>query len=273
MGFITGRLPGFEGVAAGNTATLRVPLGPTYHQIFIPYAGVTLAQLENITVSINGVEFMRFRSGAELDVYNQYLGKAAAAGILTIDFEREVRTKQLREMTAVGTVGAAQDGGVIPTTLTVSVDIAAAAAAPALANPHARMSAPSGLGVVRKFRTFTLDMNITGENEVSNIPRSNLISRMFFDEAAVTAIERLRVDVNQNEIFDRTRALNELVQTDLSEGDRVPQADLFVLDFLESRDGDNALNAIGAQDFRLKATVTAGGAVPTSVEYIGNLEG
>jgi hypothetical protein len=273
MAFVTRRLPGFEGVAAGNTATLRVPLGPTYHQIYIPYSGATLAQLTNITVSINGIEFMRFRSGVELDRYNQYCGKAAASGVLTIDFEREVRTKALRELTAVGTVGAAEDGGVIPTTLTVSVDIAAAATAPALPNPHARTSAPRGLGALRKFRTFSLDASITGENEFANIPRNNLISRIFMDEAAVTAITRLKVDVNQNEIFDRSDALNALIQADLSEGDRVPQPDLYVVDFIESRDGDNALNAIGAQDFRLKATVTAGGAVPTSVEYLGNLEG
>lgn len=272
MSYVSKRLPGFEGVAAGNTATLRIPLGPTYHQILIDYSGVTLAQLTDIKASINGVTFQDFRSGEELDIYNQYDGKAAANGILVLDFERAaLRTKPLREITAIGTNGGVE-GGVIPSTFTLEISIDIAAAAPALA-ARARMSAPRPLDLVKKVRRFSLDANIVGENEFANIPRQELISRIFFDESNVTSIDRLKVELNQFEIFDRTRAENELYQTDLSEGVRVPQANYFVYDLLEARFGDTMLNAAGSQDFRLKPTVTGAGAVPTTVEYLGRVDG
>jgi hypothetical protein len=273
LSYITKTLPGFEGVAAGNTATLRVPLGPTYHQIVIPYTGVTLAQLQNITVAINGIEFIAFRSGTELDLYNQYNGMVAAGGLLILDFERtNLRTKPLRELTAIGTAGGVE-GGLVPSTITVSIDIDAGAVAPALTQPIARMSQPRPLGPVKKIRRFSLDANIVGENEFPNIPRGDLIQKIYFDETAVTAIDRLRVELNQFEIFNRTRAQNVRFQQVLSEDVIVPQANLFVLDFMEARFGDTMLNAQGSQDFRLKPTVAAAGAIPTTVEYLGPVEG
>ena len=40
----TRKLPSFEGVVAGQTATLRCPIGHTYHQMLVTYFCATWAQ-------------------------------------------------------------------------------------------------------------------------------------------------------------------------------------------------------------------------------------
>ncbi|MCA1809383.1 MAG: major capsid protein P2, partial [Lentisphaerae bacterium] len=70
------RMPSFEGVSAGSTATLRCPIGLSYDRLIIEYAGMTLAQMGEIRVVGNGKPFMRFDSGTRLDQLNQFNGRA-----------------------------------------------------------------------------------------------------------------------------------------------------------------------------------------------------
>ena len=119
-------MPSFEGVAANQTATLRLPIGFTFHQLYISYGGTfTLAQMTEIRVVANGQTIMRLDSGAVLDDYNTYEGRAAASGILCIDFDRyNLRTRAGEEFTALGT-GFPQDPTPL-TTLSVEIDIGGA---------------------------------------------------------------------------------------------------------------------------------------------------
>ncbi len=105
MPLLTRKMPSWEGVAAGQTATVRLPIGNTYHKLLVPYSGVTLAQMDEIRVIANGKTIQRLIGGDVLDSMNQFDGRNAAGGILTIDFERfGLRTRAGSEFTVIGTV-------------------------------------------------------------------------------------------------------------------------------------------------------------------------
>jgi hypothetical protein len=124
-------MPSADGVAAGQTASFRLPIGRTYHTLLLTYAGVTLAQMNELRVVANGKVIQRVTGGAFADSRNLFIKRAAANGVLAIDFDRPgMRLKDGEEYTALGT-GVADDPQAV-TTLTLEIDIDAAAAAPVL---------------------------------------------------------------------------------------------------------------------------------------------
>jgi hypothetical protein len=59
MPLLTKKMPSFEGVGAGQTATVRLPVGLRFHKLIVPYSGVTLAQMTEMRVIANGKVFQR----------------------------------------------------------------------------------------------------------------------------------------------------------------------------------------------------------------------
>src|SRR5690606_22485953 len=146
------RMPPFEGVAAGNTALIKLPIGRRFHALFLTYAGVTLAQMTEIRVMANGKVFQRF-SATERDKMNQFIGLDAAAGILRIPFDRhKLKNREQEELTAINT-GVPDAQGNSINSLTVEIDIAASATAPVL-SMNATQSEPvaGGPGVMLNIR-------------------------------------------------------------------------------------------------------------------------
>ena len=139
---LTKKLPSLANVGAGQSATLNCPVGLSYDRIEIEYAGVTLAQMKNIEVVINGKPVMTFKDGARVESLNDYYGRPKTAGFLTLHFARpEMKTLEQQRLTSVGTVDVA--------TLAVNIDIDAAAAAPVI-KAHAVQSEPAPLGAFIK---------------------------------------------------------------------------------------------------------------------------
>lgn len=260
------QMPSFEGVAAGATATLRLPVGLSYEQLLISYAGATLAQLTDIRLVANGKTMMRFAGGSRLDVLNKFDGRGAAAGVLTLDFTRYgLRTRQAEELTVLGTgIAPSQDFPVSLSTLALEIDIAAAAVGPVL-SARAMQSAPRPLGLVKQVREYTYNAPAAGEYEISDIPKGPLFNRVFFHSANITA---LRVERDNYTVFERTKAENDLVQAD---GVRVPQAGVFVFDPTETGLGAESLETLGVHDLRFVLTMSAAGAVPVTVEALAPL--
>src|SRR5690606_2956761 len=162
--------------AAGATATLRLPIGLSYEQLLINYSGVTLAQITGIRVVGNGKPFMRFTSGTRLDMINRFHGRAAAAGTLLVDFTRfGLRTRQGEEVTALGTGVPSKAGSTELSTLAVEIDIAAAAASPAL-SCRAVQSQAQPLGLIKHVREFGYQPAAAGEFEISDIPKGHLFN-------------------------------------------------------------------------------------------------
>lgn len=259
------RMPSFEGVSAGATATLRCPLGLSYDQLFIDYAGVTLAQITGIRVIGNGKPFMRFDSGTRLDQVNQFHGRAAADGTLAIDFTRfGLRTRAATELTTLGTGVRPQNGAVELSTLQVEVDIAGAATAPVL-SARAQQSPPQPLGYIRHTRVFNYNPTAAGEFEISDLPTGHLFNSVHFASAD---IDSLRVERDRFIVFERTAGQNELI---LADGVRVPQSGYFHYDPTEEGNGGEMLETRGVQDLRFVLDMSDSGSVPVIVESVAPL--
>jgi len=263
---VTRRMPSWEGVVAGQTATLRMPIGLTYHQLWNEFTGVTLAQMDEIRIVANGQTIQQWDSGTELDRINQYQGRSAAAGILAIDFDRFGLNELVeREFTALGTGHPADPTPV--TTLQVEVDINAAAAASTMAS-RAVQSIPQPLGLIKKVRRFVYSPTGAIDFEISDLPKGDVINQLFFQFSA-NDLNRLRVERDTFIVFDREDQLNERIQAD---GVRVPQASQFVYDPTEDGVGTEGLITAGVNDLRFVATMTGAATLTLQCVYIGGID-
>jgi hypothetical protein len=268
---ITKKMPTFEGVGAGQTATVRLPVGMRYHKLLIPYSGVTLAQINEIRVIANGKVFQRLIGGAVLDSINQYDGRNAAAGILTVDFERYgLITRAGRELTVIDTTVNDKKPEQRITTLSVEVDIDGEAVSPVLGAPTAAQSAYAvgSNPLLKHVRVFGYDPAGSGEFQISDLPKFGAINRIFFKSSAV--INEIKLERETYVVFERSKAVNESIQAN---GVRVPQAGYYVLDFTEEGNGQDWLEVQGVQDLRLKLDMAGAGHIDVIVEYINPLNG
>lgn len=271
-------MPPFEGVAASSTATCRLPIGLTYHQVYVRLGNVAagpgpeIGDITEIRVVANGENIQRIVGGDILDAYNQFDGRAAfpaagTAGFITIDFDRYgLRTRAGEEFTALGT-GIPNDPNPV-TTLSLEIDIGAGATNPTL-SAVARQSVPQPLGLIKKVRTFYESIGGAGDLEISTLPKGDVINRIFFGETGAGDTTNLRIERDNFTVFQRSSVLNSLIQSD---GVRVPQSDYYVYDPTETGDGAEGLVTQGVNDLRF--ILTADGAIDYTigVEYIGTVD-
>lgn len=285
---VTVKAPSFDVVAANSTSTLRCPIGRTYEKSLVSYVGTTfdLSHMTEIRIVGNGKVIDRFAparglsGGQILDEMNQYEGRAAANGVLAIDYGRYgLRTRVAEEATGLGTgvkpVAKGQPGydeyikaggtGVELSTLAIEVDLGAVSA-DAKMTVKSHQSDPKPLGMIKKVRRFGYTPGGSGDYEISDIPKGDLINKIYFHN---NQINSLRVQPDNDERFNRTKAENELIQID---GDRVPQAGMFVFDTSEEGYGSEGLVTKGVQDLRFVLDMAAAGSVPVDVEYIGPMD-
>lgn len=268
MEMISVTLPDPTPQQGGATAVLNLPVGLTYHSIDVAYSGVTLAQMESIVLKVDGQIVKQYGSGEDVDAMNQFDGKAAAAGILTIDFERVgLMTPENRVRSVLGTHYKTADGKGARAikTAQLEIKIASGVVAPVL-SATAEQSPPREMDVMCRLLEFTYDL-ASGENHIANLPFGNLqnayINRIFIETANTT---KMVMRKNQRTIFERTKAHNELKQTD---GKRTPQTGLVVIDTTEQGFGGNLINTLDAQDLRLLLTASGAETATVRVEYHG----
>jgi len=280
---ITQRLPATTGVASGGTAVTVLPIGLSYEALAIACTGsITPALMTNIQLVANGKPIQEFRSGTELDTYNQYNKRTAAAtnSILFMDLNRRLlMTPQAREYTKLGTGmpvdnRVALDGGrgnpnynPFPVqTLTLQMDLGAFTAGTISVSGFQSQPAPTGY--IRKVRRFNYGPTST-TFEIADLPKGDLINAIYVNYGVkVTSLKLLRDNFT---VFERTRVLNNVFQTDALI--RSPQSGLVVLDTTEEGNGGEVIVTAGVNDLRLVLTFSA---TPTmcnlSVDYIGNLD-
>jgi hypothetical protein len=263
----TRKMPSFEGVAAGQTATLRLPIGRTYEQLLISYGGATLAQLDELRIIANGEVIHRITEFTKLDSINKFNGRAAAAGVIVFDFNRyNLKTRAGVEFTGLGT-GVLDDPRKI-TTLSMEIDIDAAASSPTL-SVKAVQSPPRLAGFIKKTKQYIYTAGASGEFEISDLPKGDTINKIFIGNQAVIAISKIVIERDNFIEFERSDAENRAIQTD---GVRVPQAGFVVYDPTEAGNGSESLQTAGVQDFRIRLTLGSAGQVPVTVETIGVAE-
>lgn len=273
-------MPSFEGVAAGQTATLRLPIGLTYHELMIFYsltnASPTPAKMfGEIRILANGVTIQRWADIADLSAYNAFDNFAAPTGsgkYLSLPFDRRsLKTRPAEELTAMGSGPPTlrnSDGRPDPTplqTLTCEVDLVSGVAGPKL-SAKARQSQPAFVGPIKKIRQFVYPL-INGDVEISDLPRGDLINRIIFEAGTIT---RIRLEIDNYTIFDRDVAENTKVQQ--ASIYRTPQTGYYFLDPSELGYGSEGIPTAGVGDLRLIVTSSAADAgARIYVEYIGPL--
>lgn len=279
---ITRTMPPVEGVALSNTATLRLPIGLTYHKVFLEIGNVvagpgpTLAEIDAIRVTVNGRRLINYVTGGgqsgglQIDQMNTFDGMAAvlAAGNLafvTIDFDRfNMRTRAAEEITALGT-GFPNDPTPI-TTATVEIDIGAAALTPTI-RAWALQSTPQPLGVMKKVLAFNFAPAGAGDFEINDLPKGDLINRIFFRHSA-NLINNVRVERDNFIVFDRPALLN---TTEQGNGIRTPSALLYVFDPTEAGNGAEGLVTESVNDLRFILDLSGAMSLLATVEYIGGI--
>ena len=280
----TKRLNSIEGLSYNNTATLRMPKGLTYHQILLSGGGdldVT-KNIDEIRLILNGKPVSTWR-GDELVAMTRFDKRLdpATDNSIVIDFERfGMLTRQARVLTALGT-GLGFDAAKNPfpiDTAFLEIDLVTTAANetnPVL-SAKARQSPASITGMIKKVRRFSYTAGGVGEFEISDLPKGDLVNRIFFETANAKS---LTVERDNYVLFERTATENERFQKD---GVRLPQSGFFVFDTTEegyagenlatrypSPDGTRLGERVS--DLRFKLDMSAGETFDVIVEYIGPL--
>ncbi len=265
------RMPAPEGVAAGQTATFKLPIGRRFHELQLSYAGITIAQMNEMRLFANGKVIHRY-TATERDTINKFDGRAAAAGILIIPFDRyNLKTLAGEEETALNT-GSVDASGLGITSLYFEIDLDAAAAAPVLTMNATQSDAMTGgAGTVLHIQRHVRNVSGAGEYDISDLPRglatSIALNRIHFTPSA-NAISKMQIDRNQYVIFERLDALNRVIQTD---GVRTPQAGTYTIDRTERAIGGDPVDLLGVSDFRYKLTTDGAMDLIIHSEYLGRL--
>lgn len=270
---LTRKAPGWDGaIVGGNTVTLRLPIGLTFHQIFTEYsfadagaAPLALADaIAEIRVVMNGKPQWNIQAG-DLDTHNRFESRGPANGIFTIDFDRyNLRTRPATEYTQVGT-GSSQDTTPL-TTFTLEMDLKAAVASGSLATTL-RQSDSAILGLFKKVRRFVHVFTGAGQFQIADYPKGDLINAIYWIPSA-NNLTAVRLERDNFIMFDRDETLNDRIQSD---GVRTPQQGLFVLDTTEDGDGTDQIVTQGVNDLRFFMTVDGAMSLTSYIEYIGAL--
>ena len=278
---ISVKVPNSNGVTPGQTAVWDLPIGRRYHSLQLEYSGVTLAQMSEIRIVANGEVIQRY-SAAERDSINQYDGRAAAAGILVLPFDRFALYQQKgEEATAIQTGSADPKSGVAITNFKLEIDLVSAVYTPSIkitAEQSDNDPKNPGPGLILRVMKYAYAFGAAGENEISDLPKGTegpkflMVNRAIFKAANIT---NLKLERSNFVIFDRSKALNERRQVD---GVRAPQAGYVVFDPTEEGYDFEpvalvAPNGQPYQDFRYKLQMSGGETVTALIEYLGTLQG
>lgn len=268
------KMPAAQGVAAGQTATFKLPIKSRYHMLYLVYSGVTLAQMTEIRVIANSKPFQRF-TAEDLDKMNQQKGLAAASGILVLMLDRfNLKTRAMEEDTAVNTGSVDPNTGKVITEFNIEIDIAGAASGPALSLfADISQQLPGGPGTLLYINKFTRAASGAGELDVADMPyggiTTQLLNAVYIKKASGAGdITGVKIDRDLYNIFDRSVALNTLIR---GLNKRVVVADWFTYDRTERGYGLDPVDLKGVRDFRYKVTTDDAASLVFYQETIGAL--
>jgi hypothetical protein len=271
-------MPTPAGIGAGQTASVSLPLGLTYHSLFIRMnvqaGGVATnvaaadwgTYLENIRVQVNGDTKINIKA-VDLAKLVQFYGVTLVAGVLPLYFSRPwMRTIGGEEQTSYKTNGGIASltiemeikAGVTVNSLTVYAD-----QGPGIDNEGRPMS----WGPHLEINKFVHTQGVTGDAEISDIPRSNYsMLAMHFNTDEISDIE---VTVDNRKVIETDLAIRNMLASTIG---RVPQTGMTHIDILKENRLIEAL-PMAVQDFRLKPTFTATGNFTIYAESIKGAAG
>lgn len=263
------RTNSFNAVAAGQTATLDLPVGGlTYHQLRLYYATATAggateanmeAEITAIRLKVDGKVQRRIKP-AELFDLNRFNGFGVNAGELPIFFgEPNRRTVQGEDALAWGTADISN--------FQVEVDIAGGAGVTSLSARAEVERIARPMGPIVKWRRHTIPITATGINNVTTLPKSDAYYRLHAWSGNIDAVE-VRVDQETRFEADPTQMGNLLADYGLT-----AQAGVFHVVFDRTLRVGDALAMRGAQravsEFRVDFDMGAAASFDLLAEVIG----
>lgn len=275
------RMPAAQSVSAGQTTTFRLPIGRRFHSLQLIGSGTAFApaDLSEIRVLSNNKVIQRF-SGADRDMMNLFDGRnpaafSAASFLLVIPFDRYgILTKAGEEETALNTGSVDPNSGKSISNLSLEIDIASSGPTGTLAlDLYATTSEQlaGGPGTIPYMLKSTRDYASAAEYDLSDLPRGGVstpfVDRVFLKPSTGT-LENLRVLANSYKVFERTAALNTRAQSD---GVRVPQNGVYVIDRTEHGYGGDPFDVRGVDDWRLQFTTSAAMTITVYTCYLGGV--
>jgi len=250
------KLPSLSNVAKGSTATLELPRGLSYHQILLKYSGVTLSQLKDIRMEVDGKTFQSYKDGEQLEKINHYFARGDAQdSFIALHFARsEMNDLAQRRLFALGTADIS--------TLALRVDVDAEADSPKL-EAYGLEAEQEPFGYVTKIKHFPVAFSTGGLHEVDNLPTpaSARIAAIHLMTSDVTHAE---LEVNGHIAFQAPKALEGKIQSDAG---RQPSVDKFTLDFIKENDFAQSQVLAEIQDFRIRMQVAKATSFDIVVEY------
>lgn len=261
----------FNAVAAGQTATLDLPVTGIYHGLKIGYGtstagGATQANMEaevdEVRLLINGVVQRRFDARQLFDI-NAYKGKGVTTGILPIYFEEPWRkTAQGGDSLAWGMADVS--------TFTVEVDVNSGATSPTLTAQAIKRPGNLPMGPIVKWRQFVVPVTATGIVNVSTFPKQDAYYTLHCDSANIADVD---IKVDQVSILDGTRAMLEDLSDDYG---YAFQTGWFHVDFSATRRVSDALSmltdGVGGKrvaDFQVDFNMSSAASFTVVAEVLG----
>ncbi len=257
----------FSNVAANSLATLdlRNLFGYTVNRLILKLGGTTFtkAMLTDMKLKING-KLIFDDTGARNDSRMQYRGIAADAAYMTIDFS-EIRSRNIFHQT-LGAIDT--NAGVMSFTGEFQIGAATAPTLEAWAEVGPRQAGPVS-ALIGKVLNFNHVINAAGKYPLS-IPygrqSGSLIKRLhMFGGGIVTEVEVKRKGLTRHESI---RLVNEFLQ---KEYQRVPQANLYSVDFVQDGDMNQIMNAASADTMEYYVTTSGAGNVAVVAELLDPL--
>lgn len=251
MARMTKKVGSFGQVAAGATAIAEMPVGLTYHALFIRYkrngADATKAQIaaeiEEIRLVVDADEKYKL-SGAQLLMLNDYYDYGFEDGVIKILFSRpNMRQQEGEDALAWGTADVQ--------VFNVEIDIASGVTNPSL-QIHALQGPAQNLGVHCCMRRFDgYDAQSSGPFEISNIPRGDF---------ALLGLHLTTANINSVEVERDTRIISQVdqqvIKAHYGMTGRKIQAGITHVDFSPTNRLSDRMS-LKAQDFRLRCDMSA----------------
>lgn len=246
-------MPTPQGLGSAQTATINLPIGPTYDTILInpTYSAngngftpaIMATFLKDIRLIVNGDTRIEI-AAKDLIKINDYYGVPATDGVLALHLAQPwTRTISGEDSTSYGTrVGVAS--------LSLEIDLSANWNGGHSLSVSAVQSAPKPFGAHLRVQRFSEDMALVGEKEIANIPTGAY--SMMAMHITTDKIDDLEVLANNRKIH---RSKKMVRNGFLQMAKRFPQIDMTHIDFMPEDRMSNSL-PMALQDFRAKLDVT-----------------
>lgn len=270
---ITRKMPSFNGVQAGATATLNLPLVLSYYGWLINLNdngannALDLAKFPKITIRGDGRELYTV-SAADLDKMNRHdnlpqVDVAANGGHLL--YLPMIRHRMLQwEMQTYTVIGAGLPQNMDASntffnpnplqTLQMEIEIASTASSPSV-SALGIQGGVAPLGNLMKRRKFNYSATGTGNYEISDLPKGDLMDRIWIDNAA--SIDSVTLERDNFIVYERTREQNEFLQLAGVRGPKNPILSSFPAVPATFADLAAARTAVNAQRTPSQANVDA----------------